>query len=340
MLLRSERTIGPSLKPKTRGSEWRRQLVQNVPLALALFMLLGTVALYAFLFHAEQGTLPGDFEVTSIVNNTLPLAFAAAGQTVIVLTGGIDLSVGGMMDLANSLAAVNMKGDPASMVTWSVIILLIGAGGGLVNGLLVAVGRLQPILVTLATLSIFQGLAIRVLPQPGGAVPPEFTSIMTNTAAPTGFIHLVILALLWMLFRRTHFGIGVYAIGNDEEAARANGVPILITKLGAYVLGGILAATAGLFLAATATSGDATSGNVFTLTSIAAVVLGGVNLAGGRGSAIGSMAGAFVLTILINVLFFAHIDPLYQSFYQGLFLILAVVISSLVGIYLRRARKR
>src|SRR5512138_256082 len=112
-----------------------------------------------------------------------------------------------MMDLANSLAAVNMQSDPASMLLWSVIILLIGAAGGLVNGLLVAVGRLQPILVTLATLSIFQGLAIRVLPQPGGAVPPEFTSLMTNTMAPTGLFHLVILALLWMLFRRTHFGI-------------------------------------------------------------------------------------------------------------------------------------
>ncbi len=340
MQLRSARTLGHSYQPRTRRSEWTRQTVQNLPLVLAFVMLIGTVVLYTVLFHAEQEVLPGDFEVTSSVNNSLPLAFAAVGQTVIVLTGGIDLSVGGMMDLANSLAAVNMQNDPGSMLTWSVIILLIGAAGGLVNGLLVAVGRLQPILVTLATLSIFQGLAIRVLPQPGGAVPPQLTTLLTNTAAPTGLIHLLILALLWMIFRRTHFGIGVYAIGNDEQAARANGIPILYTKLGAYVLGGILAATAGLFFAATSTSGDATSGNVFTLTSIAAVVLGGVNLAGGRGSAIGSIAGAFVLTILINVLFFAHIDPLYQSFYQGLFLILAVVISSLVGIYLRRARKR
>lgn len=339
MLLQSERTLPFSHKKKSRGADWRRRAVQNVPLILAFVMLAGTVGLYGLLFYLEQGALPGNFEVTTIVNTSLPLAVAAVGQTVVVLTGGIDLSVGGMMDLANSLAAVNMKDDPASIAAWSVIILLVGAAGGLLNGLLVAVGRLQPILVTLATLSIFQGLAIRVLPQPGGAVPSSFTQGLTNPFAPTGLLPLAFLILVWMVFRRTHFGVGVYALGNDEQAARANGVPILATKLGAYVMGGTLAAAAGLFLAATTTSGDATSGNVFTMTSIAAVVLGGINLAGGRGSAVGAIAGAFVLTILINVLFFAHIDPLYQSFYQGLFLILAVVISSLVGIYLRRGRR-
>jgi len=101
-------------------------------------------------------------------------------------------------------------------------------------------------------------------------------------------------------------------------------------KIAAYVLSGMFAAAAGLFLAATTTSGDATSGDVFVLTSIAAVVLGGISFFGGRGNAVGTVAGAFVLTLLINVLFFANIDPLYQSFFQGLFLIVAVLLGTLI----------
>jgi ribose transport system permease protein len=104
------------------------------------------------------------------------------------------------------------------------------------------------------------------------------------------------------------------------------------------VLGGVLSAAAGLFLAANATSGDATSGDASTLTSIAATVLGGVSFLGGQGSLVGTLAGALALTLLINVLSFAHINPLYQSFYQGLFLILAVLAGGLVRILLRRRR--
>ena len=101
------------------------------------------------------------------------------------------------------------------------LILLVGAACGLVNGVLVAIGRLQPILVTLATLSIFQGLAIRVLPQPGGQVPPGYTAVLANPNWPFSLLYLVLLALLWALFRRIRLGVGIYAIGNDETAAAA-----------------------------------------------------------------------------------------------------------------------
>lgn len=310
---------------------------QSVPLQLAFFLLGMTTGIYVVLFHLSQGRLPGNFEITSTVNNTLPLAFAALGQTIVVLTRGIDLSVGGMIDLSNSLAAVAMHPTPASMVGWSALILVVGGLGGLLNGLLVGIGRLQPILVTLATLAIFQGVAIRILPEPGGAIPPSYTQVLANPNAPTSLLFIAVLVGLWAILRRTSLGVALYAVGSDEQAARANGVNVLLTKVAAYTLGGMAAAAAGLFLAATTTAGDATTGNGFTLTSIAAVVLGGVNLFGGRGSAIGSIAGAFVLTLVVNVLFFAHINPLYQSFFQGLFLILAVVVGTLVGRSLRRA---
>jgi len=320
-----------------RRSPWTHFVVQNVPLLLALFLLLASLIVYVVLFYGNEHRIPGNFEATSISNNALPLAIAATGQTIVILTGGIDLSVGGMMDITNSVTAVHMHDSPGSMVLWSLVVILIGAAGGLLNGLLVAIGRLQPILVTLATLSIFQGIAIKILPTPGGQVPPSFTNLLTNPNRPTALIYVALIILLWLIFRRTSFGISIFAIGNDRQAARANGVNVLWARVGAFILAGIMSALAGMFLAATTTGGDATTGDAFTLTSIAAVVLGGVSLFGGRGSAIGSVAGAFVLTLLINILFFANINPLYQSFYEGVFLIGAVVLTVLIGRYLRRA---
>ena len=317
-------------KPRRRSS-WQHFSLQNAGTLLALLILLGTVLLWLFYFHRKVGTFPGRFELTSLVNTATPLALAAIGQTLVVLTRGIDLSVGGVIDLSNSLAASHMHSSLGSMIGWSIVVLLVGAAGGLVNGLLVAYARLQPILVTLATLSIFQGLALRVLPQPGGAIPAGYTKALANPTAPWSFLYILAAVGGWLLFRRTSFGIGVIGLGNDEHAAQARGIAVRRVKVCVYVCAGMLGAAAGLFSAATDTAGDATSGDVFILTSIAAVVLGGVSFLGGRGSAIGTIAGAFTLTILVNVLFFAGIDPLYQSFYQGLFLVVAVVLGILVG---------
>ncbi len=311
---------------------------QNIGVLLVFALLAAAVLLYCVFFWIRQQSLPGNFELTSTVNNTMPLAMAAIGQTIVVLTRGLDLSVGGIIDLTNALAAVNVQDNAGSMLGWTALVLLVGAALGLVNGLLVGVGRLQPIVVTLATLSIFQGLAIRVLPQPGGAIPPSYTAALVDPNNPWALLYLVLCILLWLAFRRSALGVAIFAIGNDESAARANGIEVVRGKVIAYTLSGFFAAAGGLFLAATATAGDATSGNGFTLSSIVAVVLGGVNLFGGRGSAIGAIAGAFVTTMIVNILFFSEIDPLYQSFYEGLFLIIAVVVGAVLGRLVRRRR--
>jgi ribose transport system permease protein len=311
-------------------------LGQNAGLVLALAMLAIAIVLYCVVYWVAQATLPGNFEITSTVNNTMPLVLSAMGQAFVVIGRGLDLSVGGVIDLSNALAAVQLHDNVASMVGWSALILLIGAALGLVNGLLVGVGRLQPILVTLATLSVYQGLAIRVLPQPGGSIPPAYTSALVNPGRPYALGFVLLIALMWYAFRRSKIGVSIIALGNDELAARANGVDTVRARVTTFALSGFMSAAAGLFLAATATAGDATTGNGYTLSSIVAVVLGGMNLFGGRGSGIGVIAGAFVTTMIVNILFFSNIDPLYQSFYEGLFLVVAVVLSSLIGRLLRR----
>ena len=303
-------------------------------LAVALFVVVAGV--YLALYGARQGTLPGGFELTSTVNNATPLIFAALGQALIVLTGGLDLSVGGLMDLTNSVAATQMHDNPGGIALWSVGILLIGAATGLVNGVLVAYGRLQPILVTLGTLAILQGLALKVLPQPGGTVPAGLTRVVAHPDRPYGLAVVALAGLIWFVLHRTRLGVSAYAIGNDRQAARAGGVRVQRMTVLIYLTSGVLVAAGGLLLAATTTGGDATSGDVFTLTSIAAVVIGGVSLFGGRGSGAGAIIGAFVLTILINVLFFAHIDPLYEPLSEGVFLIFAAALTALLGLLLRR----
>lgn len=316
----------------------------NVPLLLSLGLLVAMVVAYYVLFVVKQGHAPGNFEFSTTVNNTMYTVLAAIGQTLVVLTGGIDLSVGGIVDLTNAMAATMMHDSPGSMLLASVLVLLSGAGAGLLNGVLVAYGRLQPIVVTLATLAIWQGVALFVLPQPGGAIPPGFSSLLSGTVPaldnlPCGVVVLIVLIVLWQVLRRTPFLVALYAIGNDERAARASGVPILRAKVAAYTLGGALSGAAGLYFAAVTTSGDATSGTPLTLTSIAAVVLGGVSLFGGRGSAVGAMAGAFILTLVFNNLYFAGANPQLQDLFNGLFLILAVMASTLVGRLLQRSRR-
>ncbi|HVE22538.1 MAG TPA: ABC transporter permease [Acidocella sp.] len=322
-------------KPRRRALT--HGLTQNAPVLLALTMLIVSLVLYVAIFLLTQHHLPGGFEITTTVNDTMPLAAAAAGQTLVVLTRGIDLSVGGIIDMSNAIAAVTLRDTPASMSLVTVMVLLIGAAAGLVNGLLVAVGRLQPILVTLATLSIFQGIAIRILPQPGGSVPQIYTNILANPNAPWSLVYIALLGALWWAFRRSSLGVAILAIGNDPMAASSNGINVVRARVMAYVLAGMLAAAGGLFLAASATGGDATTGDSFTLRSIVAIVLGGVSLFGGRGSAVGGIIGAFITIMIANLLFFAHVNQLYESFFEGVFLLIAVVAASGIG-YLARRR--
>jgi len=240
-----------------RRSRWRHFTIQSAPLLLAWIILTLTLVAWIVFYYNDQETFPTGFDWLSFLNTAMPLVFAAVGQSVVVLTRGLDLSIGGMISVGVSLAATHMHAGVGSMVLWSVLILLVGAAGGALNGALVAYARLQPILVTLATLSIYAWLAMKFLPQPGGKIPEGYTNALANPDKPTALIYLAIVLALWFVFRRTGFGVSVYALGNDEEAARASGVHVRRTKVAAYLVSGVFAAMAGLFLGASTTAGDA-----------------------------------------------------------------------------------
>lgn len=313
---------------KIQVSPARRFIKRNYKVGIAYAILLALLIAFGIL-QPRLFTKP---VITSTSNQGMALAFAGMAQTAVVITGGIDLSVGPMVSLANSLASAIFVDSVIGVVGAVVLILLVGSVAGLVNGLIVVYGRIQPIIVTLATGSIYSGIALWIRPTPGGYVPRWYGDLLTGRIFDTVPGALVLLALViifvWLPFRKSKLGLSVYAVGSNEGAAFMSGVNVKRAKLAAYAMSGLLSAIAGLFLTAQTSSGDATIGAVYTLLSIAAVVLGGTSLFGGSGGVAGTIAGAFALSIIASVLFFAGVNPLSQPFFEGLVLLLAVCLGA------------
>jgi len=316
---------------------WLRRLLDG-PASLGYAVLVATTVVYFAVYTSNLGHLPTSFDFLSILNTTLPLVFVAIGQSLVVITGGIDLSVGGIVACCVAITATTVDGTGVMPFAWLLLVLVLGTLAGAVNGIIIARARVAPILATLATLSIFSGIALWVLPVPGGYISPSVRTVLTNPTIPTGLIWLGLAVVGWLILRRTRFGMRVYAVGSDEASAIAVGVPAARVKVGVYALSGLCSALAGIFYVSTTTAGDANAGAPFILTSIASVVVGGVSFTGGRGSALGAMAGAVALTLVIDVIFFAGIDPLYQSLFQGLFLVIAVLLGTGAALVARARR--
>ena len=278
-------------------------------------------ALFLIVVVLKQGF--SAFDLRSLCVNAAPLVLIALGQFVIVLARGIDLSLGPVASVAGAVMALTISDHPLIGILGPI---LIGLVAGLANGLSVARLGLPPIIVTLATMSIWQGVALLVLPDPGGEVPPAYQAALTGDfSAPfRGVAGLVVFCLAagWIL--RTRFGLHLRALGGDEPAACLSGVRVAGVKLGAYAIGGVLAALGGMYLAVATSSGSPTVGDSYILTSVAAVVIGGVPLSGGRGTALGVVMGALILTITSSLLYFADVSSFYQSIIDGMILLVVV----------------
>jgi ribose transport system permease protein len=308
----------------------------------ALFALFLFVAMFA-IYVVKNGVGLRIGLVTAVANKGVLLALVAMAQTLPILTSGLDLSVGSIFVLTNCIASIILSGPPWMVAAGTIAVLLSGVVCGAINGALVVYGRLQPIIATLATGAVYNGLALIIRPVPGGSVEPTFAAALTTQifgAVPTTLVILLVVVLVvWVPFRLSLTGLGCYAIGSSELAAYMTGIAVRRSRLAAYVLAGLLAAIGGLLLTTMTLSGDAsaTSGGIYTLSSIAAVVIGGTSLMGGVGGAVGSIFGAFVLREVSDLLFVFDIQPLVQPFIQGLILLGAV---SLGAIRVLRAPNR
>jgi len=313
----------------------------------------GALAMFALLYITYNSLHPRGFSTAVLVQNaneSVAIGFVAMAQTVPVLMGGLDLSVGAVMTLTSCVASALESGTPLQIAFGIFATLAAGTLFGLMNGVIVVYGRIQPIIATLATGAIAIGLALLIRPMPGGDVDGDLGWALTNTIwdfadtyglaqggnapwlqpfinIPVPLILLFGIALaVWLPFKRTITGRSIYAVGSAEGAAYMSGLPINRAKIAAFTLAGFFASCAGLYLAIQTSSGnaDAVQAGAYTLNSIAAVVLGGTSLAGGTGGVIASLVGALILRVISFYFRILDIDPLLQPLIEGLVLLGAV----------------
>lgn len=309
--------------------EWRFALAENrgTLLAILLFVVMFTI------YIANHPVGLSANVVQTAANKGVLLAFVVIAQALVVITAGIDLSVGMVLVLTNCIASWIVVGTPFETGLGVVGVLAAGLACGALNGAIVIYGRLQPIVTTIATGAVFFGIALILRPYPGGDVNEDLADALTGRigVVPSSLVLLAaVLLLVWVPFRRSVLGRGAYAAGSSETAAYMSGVPIKRAKFAAYMLAGLFGAMGGLFLTFYTYTGDAAyaSGDGYTLWSIAAVVLGGISLYGGRGSAVGAVFGAFTARTIGDMLFVFDVDPLWQPLLQGMFLMLAISIGA------------
>jgi ribose transport system permease protein len=287
----------------------------------------------------EKIVHPGlnSFDMQNLVIVSMPLALAAMAQAVVVLVGGIDLSIGTMMALVNVVAATAMVNSDFKRAAGQAVLIILGVVIlEALTGLVITLTRVPDIIVTLATSFIWYGLALRVMTTPGGGIPLDMGNLVNGVVwgfVPEGLAVLIgIVLIIWLPFYRSRVGLSVYALGSDRTAAFLSGVNVARTRIAAYALGGVFVALAGLALTASTSTGDPNSASSYTLNSVAAVVMGGVSLAGGRGGVLGPIAAAFVLSIIGIILGFLRVDPNWSQVIQGIIVVLVVLFASLLEV--------
>lgn len=322
-------------------SGWRQTMRRHGWTIGVWLLLVALVATYA-------GLLPrfGSFQITSIAKNSLPLVYLAIAQAVIVIAGGIDLGLGAMLILSNALAAQLMDGQPfATTIGIAALVLVLGAVLNALVGWIITVSRVPDIVVTLATLFIFSGIALLVLPSPGGGTSEGFRTLFTGSASGTGsnFVPSLLVmgvplaAIAWWM-RKTRTGLSLYAAGSSPVASYLSGVNTKRAKIIAYGIGGAFSAMGGLAALAITGSGESrfATASGFTLRAVAAIVLGGIALTGGIGSVVGAAAAGIVLYTLSPFLSALGVDPNTAQVVQGVLIVVVMMIAAVVE--LRRLR--
>ncbi|MGC4153231.1 MAG: ABC transporter permease [Propionicimonas sp.] len=311
-----------------------RTAVDPIAYPAAVFSLLLIV-----LGIASGPAFSGAFNVSNILLQVTPLLMIAIGQTFAIATGGLDLSVGSTASLSAVVTATLMQplGPPLACLVG----LCAGLAVGLINGLAVASG-FEAFLTTLATLSIAQGAALFVRPTPGGEVPPEFGVIAgfwNNLPVALPIVLLAAAAAAFYL-RRTRTGSDILSVGGDPGVSRLAGINVKRAYLTAYLICSGFAALAGIYLVARTQTGDPIIGGRFALDSLAAVVVGGSLLAGGRVTLAGTVFGALALGLVSNVMNLWGVPTFYQNVAKGLILIAAILLPTLIGAATERSRRR
>ena len=287
---------------------------------------------------------PNMFELETINSNMrvfLPLILLSVGQAIVLLGGGIDISVGGTVSIVNTILATRVGLEGSSELMWQFVLisLLAGALAGAINGFFIAYLRLQPIITTYATSFLYAGFALFILPNPGGGIPTEIANLYrtsTPLGLPLAFFIIAILLGIWIYFSATRYGKYLFAVGGKAEAAYETAVPVTWVQFSTYVISGLMAALAGIAITMLSGSGNADIGNPMTLNSITAVVIGGNAFSGGIGGVAGPVMGAITLGVIQNIISFASIDTWWETLVKATIIVVALATPGVINLIRRR----
>ncbi len=296
-----------------------------------VYVLIAGLAAYA---ATAQPAFRTTQNVTNILQQSIILGLVAIGETLVVVSGGIDFSVGGVVKLTMMVAAIVMNGH-SSMIAPAVLAAVgIGGGIGLVNGLVVTRLNAAPFIATFGTATILRGVALTVSTAPVGLAADSFLHLYDGSLSIPSYGLLpysvigagALWALAWILLARTRFGRRIYAVGGDAEVARVAGIHAGRVRIVAYTISGLLASTAGLYALATSGIGDPSAGDGLEFDAVTAVALGGTSLYGGSGGIAGTLGGVLLLALVGNVFNLLQISSWYQGMLEGVIILVAVAL--------------
>lgn len=316
-----------------RWNQWAARQPALFALILMVIAIAVNLALQPNMFARD--TLNSNMRVF------LPIILMAIGQAIVILGGGIDISVGGIASIVNTVLAtrVGLEGSPAEMWRYIFISLLIGLLAGAINGFFIAYLRLQPIITTYATSFVFVGLALFILPNPGGGIPASVATLYrasTPLNLPLAFYVIAFFLLAWWYLSSTRYGRYLFAVGGRAQAAYETAVPVTWMQFSTYIISGLMAAVAGIAITMLSGSGNAEIGSPMTLNSITAVVIGGNALSGGVGGVAGPVMGAITLGIIQNIISFSSLDTWWETFVKAVIIVIALAAPGIVNLFRRR----
>jgi simple sugar transport system permease protein len=325
---------------RAHGGPWHDFLLAHAPvLSIAVFFVL--VCLF---FAVTTDAFLTEVNLLNLLRQSAPMLIVAVAMTLVITTGGIDLSVGSAVALVNALAAIALQaGVPWPAVV--VLMLVLGGAVGAAQGWFIAFEGIPAFIVTLAGLSVLRGTALLLTQGYSVPISPESWFVVLGRGWFLGVPLPAILALVavaagFIALTQARYGRYVTAIGANAEAARRAGIDIRRVTLSVYVLTGVAAAAAGIIIAARLGSGSSNAAVGFELEVIAAVVLGGTNLFGGRGTILGTVLGALTIAVIGNGLILAHISPFFTQIVTGVIILAAIWLNTRLFAAARRVRLR
>jgi ribose/xylose/arabinose/galactoside ABC-type transport system permease subunit len=312
-----------------RNAHNRKLLIARKGDVIFIFIFLAILIIVSSFLDENFLSL---YNMKNLVRVWAPVMVATYAQSMIMISmAGVDLSISGIVSLTNCVLATTMTDTFAGWFFPVLLCLGLGLGIGWVNGMLVAKGGQQPIIITLATNTFLLGMSLFILLTPGGHINVGFSKLIMSGLG--GGVSVIILAVVtvavWIMLNRTRFGRQCFAVGGNANAAYSSGIKVNRIKIYAFMTSGVLSAIAGIMLSAIMSSGAAHSGDEYAMRTITAAVVGGVSLLGGRGGIIGCIAGVFIVAIINNILNLVGVSSYYQYVFQGGILLVALAFAAI-----------